>query len=339
MDKYLIASILVILANQKVEEMKQLFLQNRFGLYNVENHVQRVEHNFKVRLLNNPTNKEPVSVSENGEANSNNYLGFVEIPVIPARFREKKPINPTEILASVSGGDNTDPQEIMKLLKVEMTELMEIPNFGWELMVAKALQNTILKYKVKEDDGTITEREIDLKRPTANIKNYSAVADKKILDVIKEGQKAIGKRYKANTLILGSDMVDKFFIEADKKLNQRYIEGILQKLDGLEIGGYIYHGRYDGMDVFEYTSDYKDGADTKALIDSKAVIVTSTQMKWKKYFGAVLDADAIRENKHINKMYSKSWETKDPSQTWLLIESDSVVVPEDASGIYSATMA
>ena len=50
-------------------------------------------------------------------------------------------------------------------------------------------------------------------------------------------------------------------------------------------------------------------------------------------------SDAIKENKHVGKAYSKSWEEKDPSQSWLLIETVSIPVPEDASGIYCATMA
>ncbi len=338
MDKYLVASILCILANQAAEETKQLFLQNRFGLYDPKNHIVRVEHNFKVRLRKTASNKEPLAVGPNNEGNNNAYLGYEEIPVIAPRFREKKPIFPSEILAAVSGGDKTDNQEIMRMLKGEMNDLFEIPNFSHEVMVARCLQNSILKYNVLE--GTTTnEKTLDLKSPTGNIVNYSANADKKIVGVIKEGQKKIGKRYKADTLILGSDMVEKFYAEAKDKLNQRYMEGVMQKLNGLEIGGYRYHGIYDGMDVFEYIADYQKGASTVSLIEPKNIIVTSTQMKWKKYFGAVLDSDAIKENKHVGKAYSKSWEDKDPSQTWLLIETVSIPVPEDASGIFCATMA
>lgn len=338
MDKYLVASILCILANQAAEETKQLFLQNRFGLYDPKNHIVRVEHNFKVRLRNEASNKEPLAVGVNNAGNSNAYLGYEEIPVSAPRFREKKPIQPSEILAAVSGGDKTDTQEIMRMLKGEMNDLFEIPNFSHEVMVARCLQNATLKYNVLE--GVVTnEKTLDLKSPAGNIVTYAAVPEKKIVAVIKEGQKKIGKRYKADTLILGTDMVDGFYAEVGTKLNQRYIEGVMQKLNGLEIGGYRYHGLYDGMDVFEYIADYQKEADTIPLINPKNIIVTSTQMKWKKYFGAVLDSDAIRENKHVGKAYSKSWEDKDPSQTWLLIETVSIPVPEDASGIYCATMA
>ena len=338
MDKYLVASILCILANQAAEETKQLFLQNRFGLYDPKNHIVRVEHNFKVRLRNEASNKEPLAVGVNNAGNSNAYLGYEEIPVSAPRFREKKPIQPSEILAAVSGGDKTDTQEIMRMLKGEMNDLFEIPNFSHEIMVARCLQNATLKYNVLE--GTTTNKKtIDLKSPTGHIVTYAAEPTKKVVSVIKEGQKKIGKRYKADTLILGADKVDAFFTEVGDKLNQRYMEGVVQKLNGLEIGGYRYHGVYDGMDVFEYIADYQKDATTVPLIDPKNIIVTSTQMKWKKYFGAVLDSDAIKENKHVGKAYSKSWEDKDPSQTWLLIETVSIPVPEDASGIYCATMA
>ncbi len=338
MDKYLIASLLVILANQAAVETKQLFLQNRFGLYDPINHIVRVEHNFKVRLRNEASNKEPLPVGATNAGNNNAYLGYEEIPVIAPRFREKKPIYPSEILAAVSGGDKTNSEEIMRLIKGEMNDLFEIPNFSHEVMVARCLQNATLKYSVLEGTST-NEKTIDLKSPTGNIVTYAAEPTKKVLAVIKEGQKKIGKRYKADTLILGSDMVDKFFDEAGTKLNTRYMEGVMQKLNGLEIGGYRYHGIYDGMDVFEYIADYQKGTDTIPLINPKNIIVTSTQMKWKKYFGAVLDSDAIKENLHVGKAYSKSWEEKDPSQSWLLIETVSIPVPEDASGIFCATMA
>ena len=339
MNKYLTMALLVILARNAEEETKKLFLQNLFELYDNKNHIVRSEHNFKVRLRNKADNKALLGVGQTDEGNSNSYLGFEEVPAVAIRFREKKPIYPHEILASVEGLDKAEQKKsIMKFLKGELTELQEVSNFGHEIIVANCLQNAILKYKVKENNVTV-EKELDLKSPTGHIVNYTSTPDKTVLSVVKEGQKKIGKRYKADTLILGSGKVDKFLEEVKDKLNTRYVEGITQKLNGLEIGGYRYIGYYDGMNVYEYISDYKDGAATKSLIGENNVIVTSTQMKWKKYFGAVLDSDAIEQNKHIGKVFSKSWTTEDPSVTWLLTESDSITVPEDASGIYCATLA
>jgi hypothetical protein len=141
-------------------------------------------------------------------------------------------------------------------------------------MVARCLQNATLKYNVLEG-VTTNEKTIDLKSPAGHIVSYAAEPTKKVVSVIKEGQKKIGKRYKADTLYLGSNQVAKFYTEVKDKLNQRYIEGISQKLDGMEIGGYIYHGRYDGMDVFEYSAEYVVDGTGKPLIAPDNVIVTS----------------------------------------------------------------
>ncbi len=339
MNKYLTMAILVILARKAELEIQKLFLQNHFNLYDKKNHIVKSEHNFKVRLKNKLENKGLLGVGQIDEGNTNAYLGFEEIPAVPIRFREKKPIYPHEILASVEGLDKKEQQKaIMEFLKAEMIELQEVANFGHEIIVARCLQNAILKYKIKEN-GTIVEKELDLKSPNGHIVNYATTANKTVKAVIKEGQKLIGKRYKADTLILGSNIVEKFLSEIDKDLNTRYIEGITKKLNGLEIGAYRYLGHYDGMDVYEYLKDYKEEGKTKELIGEKNIILTSTQMKWKRYYGAILDSDAINKKKHIGKVFSKSWTKEDPSITWLLIESDAITVPEDASGIYCATMA
>ena len=337
MDKYLIIKLLTILARQANDTVKQRFLQNRHGLYDPLNHIVAKEHNFNIRLVNEAVDSEVIPVGANDGGNVNAYLGYETVPVVAPRIREKKAINPSEIIAGISGDEKTQAKEVMQLLKNEMTSLIEKGNLFHEVLVAKALQNATLQYKVSEN-SVVSTKTIDLKSPAGHIVSYSAVADKKIVDVIKEGQKKIGKRYKADTLYLGSNQVAKFYTEVKDKLNQRYIEGISQKLDGMEIGGYIYHGRYDGMDVFEYSAEYVVDGTGKPLIDPNNVIVTSTQMKWKKYHGAIQDSDAIKENAHIGKIFSKSWEDKDPSATWLLTETDSISVPEDASGVYCATM-
>ncbi len=337
MDKYLIIRALTILARQAQEEVKQRFLQNRHGLYDPLNHIVEKEHNFSIRLANEAMDSEVIPVGKDDEGNTNDYLGYETVPVIAPRIREKKSISPSQILAGISGDEKTQAIEVMKILKNEMTSLIEKANLFHEILVSKALQNATLQYKVKEN-GVTSTKTIDLKSPEGHMVNYSAVADKKIVDVIKEGQTKIGKRFKADTLYLGSNQVAKFYAEVGTKLSQIHVDGVTQKLDGLEIGGYRYLGRYDGMDVFEYTAECMVAGTSTPLIDPNNIVVTSTQMKWKKYHGAINDADAIKENAHIGKVFSKSWEQKDPSVQWLLIESDSISVPEDASGIYCASM-
>ncbi len=339
MEKYLVISILTILARKAELETKKLFLQNHFGLYDNRNHIVKSEHNFNIKLKGKAENKDLLGVGEAEEGNTNAYLGYEEVAVTPVRFREKKPISPTEILASVAGVDKKEQAKaVMETIKAEMTELFEVANFGHEIIIARCLQNAILKYNVKIN-GANVEKQVDLKSPAGHIVNYTATPAKTVLSVIKEGQKKVGKLYKADTLILGSNKVEKFLEEVKEKLNTRHIEGITQKLNGFEIGAYRYLGYYDGMDVYEYNADYKSGVDTKPLIGENNIIVTSTQMKWKRYYGAILDSDAIEKNQHIGKAFSKSWNVKDPSITWLLIESDAITAPLDASGIYCATMA
>ncbi len=340
MDKYLTASILIILARKAEMETRKMFLQNRFGLYDTKNHIIKSTNTFKIRLKNSSANVEPNAVGATDEANTNAFLGYEEVSCTAPRYREKKPINPTEILNSVSDNKSTQSKEVMELLKAESVDLLEIPNFGHELLVAKALQNTTLSYKVKSGGSTNTET-IDLKSPAGHIVDYSVSdTNKKVTEAVKEGQSLLRKKkYKADTLILGSNMVDKFIAEVGTKLSQLHTQGIVQKLNGLEIGGYRLLGTYDGMEVYEYEESYDVGGTDTPVIGVNNVIVTSTQMKWKKYFGAILDSDAIKENKHIGKVYSKSWTEKDPSVTWLLIETNSIPVPTDAGGIYCATLA
>lgn len=340
MNKYLVASILIILARNAQTETRKLFLQNRFGLYESKNHIQKPTKSFKVRLKNLATNSEPITVGATDGANTQAYLGYEEVSCTAPRYREKKPLYPTEILDSVSDNKATQKKEIMAVLKAECVELLEIANFGHELLVAKALQNTTLSYKLLTGGVESTET-IDLKSPDGHIVDYSVSdTNKTVLSTVKEGQSKLRKKkYKADTLILGSNMVDKFISEVGTKLSQLHVQGIVQKLDGLEVGGYRLLGTYDGMEVYEYEESYDVSGTDTPVIGVNNVIVTSTQMKWKKYFSVIQDSDAIEENKHIAKVYSKSWTDKDPAITWLLTETDSIPVPTDAGGIYCATLA
>lgn len=340
MNKYFTTALLIVLAEKAYNEQKKLFLQNMFGLYNEENYVISTETAIKVIRYLEAEDNEPIPVGATDEGNSNTVTGFETIDASAPRFREKTIIYPQDLYDRVSHIKDPKKQkeEVLKIIKKELIKLAEVPNLAHEIYVARALQNSTLSFKVKEK-GTVITKTIDLKSPSGHIKNYSTDATKKVLDVVKEGQGKIGKHYKANRLILGSDMVDKFLTEIGDKLNTRHIEGVEQKLNGLEVGQYRYHGRYDGMEVYECEGTYKSEGSEVAMINPKSVIVTSTFMEWKKYFGAIKDIDAMKGGKHIGKAFSKSWTLPDPSGQNVLLETDSIPVPTDSRGIYCATMA
>lgn len=127
-------------------------------------------------------------------------------------------------------------------------------------------------------------------------------------------------------VIMGSDALDAFLDHPDvqNKLDTRRID--LGQIDPRQVpSGAIYYGRIKdvALDLWVYDEWYYDEATTteKPLVDTKKVIMGSTQARTARHYGAIQDLDATASVPR----FPKSWTEKDPSVRFIMVQSAPLV--------------
>lgn len=137
--------------------------------------------------------------------------------------------------------------------------------------------------------------------------------------------------------IMGTNASEKFISDAtvQKNLdNNNYAVGRLM-LESSEIAG-NYIGRYLGLDIYEYGQEYLDNnGNSQNMFSPDAVVLLSSSAPNARYFAPVND---LKAGLLPVEFFSKSWEEEDPSQTWVLAETNPLTVIENPNSILYATV-
>jgi hypothetical protein len=144
-----------------------------------------------------------------------------------------------------------------------------------------------------------------------------------------------GSGYQPDVCILGSDAADAFVEDASilKVLDQNNVKvGALDLTQGIS-----YIGRFLGMDIYEDCRQYTDASGvSQNFTPASTCLLASTQADQRLFFGPIIDLDA--NGSVMQEFFSKSWTEKDPSVTWLLVESHPLPVPYNPNSIVVATV-
>lgn len=127
-------------------------------------------------------------------------------------------------------------------------------------------------------------------------------------------------------VVMGTDALDAFLDHPDvqSKLDTRRID--LGQIDPRQVpSGAIYYGRIKdvALDLWVYDEWYYDEDTTqdKTLIDTKKIIMGSTQARTARHYGAIQDLDATASVPR----FPKSWTEKDPSVRFIMVQSAPLV--------------
>jgi hypothetical protein len=119
-----------------------------------------------------------------------------------------------------------------------------------------------------------------------------------------------------------------------KKLDTKNLDAGKIELNGAEVGGYTYYGKYMGKHIYEYVGTYDDGTE-KNFIDANTMIMTSRKGLWELHFALINDFKAITGNM-IQKFFSKFFDDEKSGKRNILVESDSTPVCLDVDCIFCA---
>ena len=141
----------------------------------------------------------------------------------------------------------------------------------------------------------------------------------------------------ATDVIMGSDALDAFLSHAKVKdqLDTRRID--LGQIDPRQTPeGAIYYGRIKdvALDLWVYDEWYYDEATTseKSMIDTKKVIMGSSNARAARHYGAIQDLEATA----VTSRFAKSWTEKDPSVRFLMVQSAPLMSLHQVDGFIAA---
>lgn len=331
--------------NKIVEKakIKFNFLTVLLALDQASKHQVSMSDVIKIKLRNAGWNRIAKPVSASAAANSNTATSLTELTVTAPRLREKTGIDTSWAYAAIPE-NQTDATEWMKFIVANIATEMElllakIANTH-EQWIAQILQTGTVSAAMNPS-GTFS---LNLGPTASHFHDYSADANYK-WDVstnskvafISEKETLITKAgFKANVMIFGSKAGREFLKDEEvrKLLDIRNVDAGAIKLNGQEVGGYTYIGRYDGKDAYIYEAEYTDidGTTQKPFIAPGNFIMTSTMVPWSLYFASIKDTEALN-GQVTAKYFSKSWEERDPSSRVMLVESDSTPACENVDGI------
>ncbi len=137
----------------------------------------------------------------------------------------------------------------------------------------------------------------------------------------------------ADVVVMGSDALDAFLSHPDvqNQLDTRRID--LGLIDPARIGnGAIYYGRIKdtAQDLYVYDEWYYDEttSDNVAMIDTKKIVMGSTQARTARHYGAIQD---LKANAAVSR-FPKSWEVEDPSVRYIMLQSAPLVSLHQVDG-------
>lgn len=139
--------------------------------------------------------------------------------------------------------------------------------------------------------------------------------------------------------IMGSDALDAFLDHPDvqNKLDTRRID--LGQIDPRQTpAGAIYYGRIKdvALDLWVYDEWYydEDTSTEKPMIDTKKVVLGSTQARTARHYGAIQDLEATASVPR----FPKSWTEQDPSVRFIMVQSAPLVSLHQVDGFLCAAV-
>lgn len=319
------------------------FLQILLGLDKAQNQRQSVSDTISAKVRAGKGNKSTKPVGASAEGRQNAASNFDTLSFTAPRFREYTPLT-----ASWANGiipaNASDEREWKKIIasniQSEQEDLIGLISNTWEVAIGQILQTGKVSLPTAEG-GTF---DLDLKPSAENFENLSADpaykwngGTKTLPEFFADKERVLTKKgYKGDLVILGSQTAAVFAKDANIKsqLNILNIDAGALKLQGQEVGGYTYLGKYLGKEVYEYSATHNDGVE-KSFIDPTSVIITSKSGLWNLHFAAIKDFKAI-DGTMVQKFFSKAWDDEKSGNRNILVESDSIPVCLDVDAIYCA---
>ena len=152
---------------------------------------------------------------------------------------------------------------------------------------------------------------------------------------------ALDGQTSADTLILGTDAAAAFInnptvqkLLGNRGMNVGRIEPInevKQRPGATYLGTITITGV--GVDVYRYSTMYRDETGAHPLVPASAAVLTSTLADFRRHYGAIQDYAA---NFVPVPIFPKSWVPDDPSTRFLLLQSAPVPAPHQIDAVVSA---
>lgn len=211
----------------------------------------------------------------------------------------------------------------------------------WEWLAAQA----VIHGKVTIADEDYPEREVDFQRHndhTVTLQSDWTTSSDIVADI--EAWRTRVRRAKfggpTNRLTVGADAWDvmrkntgllKLLDTQLRGTDANFRTGVREGLD------VEFVGRLSGtLDIYVYSDYYEqDNGDAVSFMSSKDVVLTGPNVQGVRAFGAILDAKA---NLQPLSIFSKMWESEDPSATYVMSQSSPLMVPVNPNNTLKATV-
>lgn len=239
---------------------------------------------------------------------------------------------------TIYSGNMGPMQRAQQQLGKDLAELDEMILRREEWMAAQALQTGKIPVV-----GEGVDDEIDFLMATNHLVTlsgtslWSNAASKPIEDLEDWAERIIqDSGLTVDTIIMGKNAARAFINNADvqKKLDMLKFQMVTVAPQKIR-PGVRYIGTVDSVaDIWVYHDWYYDDVSQteKPLIDPNKVILGSTQARCIRHYGAIQDLDAVGAVPR----FPKSWESKDPSGRFLLLQSAPLPAPHQIDGFVCA---
>ncbi|NOT08394.1 MAG: major capsid protein, partial [Gemmatimonadales bacterium] len=265
--------------------------------------------------------------------------------IAPAYIKEKVPFDPDDAVKRAMGeaiGGALSPQERENRGLIQETEnCIKRVVRRMELMASEALRTGKLVLSGEDYPAVTVDFQRDASLSVATLlttARWSQTTSKPLRD-LKAWAKLVRKQSGVNPVhaIMGDDAFSEFADHADVKsrLDTKNIVGSELQVGQQVAEGQTYQGVIDGFKIFTYSGWYTDPTDdtTKEIWPADEVAMTAPGdegLAGERLFGAIKDPKAGYQ---ALPFFPKMWQTDDPAQTWLMVQSAPLVSPKrsDAS--------
>lgn len=263
-------------------------------------------------------------------------------------IRIKRPFQPDDLIFSrgpgeqlfITPGQDVVREHVMKELNEHLVDLVDMIHETEEWMVSRSLQGAI-SYEVADQEAFT----LDFNRShdcnvalTHTWDSYYPSDPEPLMDIQLVKSILNSKGMPAATdAILGSEAVDAFLRLIQNKVikvldaNSLVSVGSATFRSQFESNGAQFLGNISGVNFWGYTrtTQFADQSNQIPLIRPKYAefVNLSSNADRVMYYGAIPDLQAIKQNRHRNRIFSKSWEIQDPSGQMTLVHSRPLPVP------------
>jgi Phage major capsid protein E len=236
-------------------------------------------------------------------------------------------------------------ERINKIIADELSELDDMITRAEEIQAAQGL---FTGHVIVKDENGIQKDDIDFQLDgTHNLtlsgsNLWSATDFKKnaLLAQFRTWRKLLirDSGIAPTDIVLGTDTADKFIAVLDPDDETSGISSV--RVDRGQInpqnlpGGVTYWGFFAelGCDIWSYDEYYLSGSSTVAMVPEKKVWMGSRNARFDKNYGVIQDLDSMVPVAR----FPKSWDEKDPSIRWLMLQSAPLMAPHQVDSFLVA---